>query len=169
MYGSRHMVWATSADASQYRRSLYTFWKRQNVHPTMLAFDAPTRQECTAERNITNTPGQALTLLNDPIFVEASRVFAMRVTATPNIDDSARITHAFALALQRTPSAAEITILKTLLANQRAWYQDHPEQATSLAAIGQQPAAASLTAADVAAWTAVTRAILNLHEFLNRS
>lgn len=169
MYGSRHMLWATSTDSSQYSRSLYTFWKRQNVHPTMLALDAPTRQECTAKRNITNTPGQALTLLNDPIFVEASRVFATRIVELQNLDDSAGITHAFATALQREPSMEEAAVLQKLLKNQRAWYQSHPNDATSLVAIGQEPAVDTTHATEVAAWTAVTRAILNLHEFLNRS
>ncbi|MCA9141047.1 MAG: DUF1553 domain-containing protein, partial [Planctomycetales bacterium] len=91
MYGSRHMIWSTSPSTEQYHRSLYTFWKRQNIHPTMLAFDAPTRQECTAKRNITNTPGQALALLNDPIFVESARVMAMRICAPVDIDDETRI------------------------------------------------------------------------------
>lgn len=169
MYGSRHMIWETSANSSQYSRSLYTFWKRQNVHPTMLAFDAPTRQECTAKRNITNTPGQALTLLNDPIFVEAACVFAIRLTEASDSEDLERIARAYKLALQRTPTSEEIEILNRLLNNQRAWYQDHPKEAVSLLAVGQQSTASSAAPAEIAAWMAVTRAILNLHEFLNRS
>jgi hypothetical protein len=168
MYGSRHMVWETSSERTQYHRSLYTFWKRQNIHPSMLAFDAPPRQECTAKRNITNTPGQALALLNDPIFVEAARVLATRVQDANEADDPARIRNAFHLALQRKPSAAELDVLSKLLTTARDSYRNDPDAARELLAIGQSPAPPPHTAPEVAAWTTVTRAILNLHEFLNR-
>lgn len=169
MYGSRHMLWATSAKQTQYHRSVYTFWKRQNIHPTMLAFDAPTRQECTAKRNITNTPGQALALLNDPIFVEAARVFAMRICQDKEIDDETRVENAFSLALQRQPADAEKRVLLELLGTLRSRYAAEPQAAQQLLAIGQTPPPPSGVASEIAAWTAVTRAILNLHEFLNRS
>ncbi len=169
MFGSRHMLWETSPNQTQYRRSLYTFWKRQNIHPTMLAFDAPTRQECTAQRNVTNTPGQALALLNDPIFVEAARVFAMQLVCDSAATDSERIDMAFQLALQRSPSSDEISVLAKLLARQRAHYLEHPSDAVSLVSVGQTLPPQADDAPEVAAWTAVTRAILNLHEFLNRS
>ncbi len=169
MFGSRHMLWETSPNQTQYRRSLYTFWKRQNIHPTMLAFDAPTRQECTAQRNITNTPGQALALLNDPIFVEAARVFAMQLAVDSSASDGERIEKAFQLALQRSPSIDETNLLVELLTRQRAHYGEHPSDALSLVSIGQTSPVQADIAPEVAAWTAVTRAILNLHEFLNRS
>jgi hypothetical protein len=169
MYGSRHMNWETSADRSQYHRSLYTFWKRQNIHPTMLAFDAPTRQECTAKRNVTNTPGQALALLNDPIFVESARVFAIRICGDADLSDEQRIENAYLIALQRLPSAAETEVLLDLLADQRRHYREFPDQARRLVAIGQSPPPSERDAANVAAWTIVTRTLLNLHEFLNRS
>lgn len=169
MYGSRHMIWSTSPEIKQYHRSVYTFWKRQNIHPTMLAFDAPTRQECTAKRNITNTPGQALALLNDPIFVEAARVMAMRICEPVEINDEARIQAAFSLALQRSASEDEVRILTDLLADQREHYQAVPDQALQLVSIGQTVVPPPTQAPEIAAWTTVTRAILNLHEFLNRS
>jgi hypothetical protein len=168
MYGSRHMNWATSAESTQYHRSLYTFWKRQNIHPTMLAFDAPTRQECTAKRNITNTPGQALALLNDPIFVEAARVFAMRICEEAELSDEKRIEKAYSIALQRLPSESETRVLSDLLADQRIRYRDDPHEARRLVSIGQSPAPPDRDAAEIAAWTIVTRTVLNLHEFLNR-
>ncbi|MCO8125098.1 PSD1 and planctomycete cytochrome C domain-containing protein [Stieleria sp. TO1_6] len=168
MYGSRHMIWETSPDSKQYRRSVYTFWKRQNIHPTMLAFDAPTRQECTAQRNITNTPAQALALLNDPIFVEAARVLAMRICDSADSDDT-RLTALFSLALQRQPAPAESRVLKQLLASQRTHYGNHPSQASELVSIGNAPAPSADSTTEIAAWTAVTRAVINLHEFLNRS
>ncbi len=169
MFGSRHMLWDTSGERTQYQRSLYTFWKRQNIHPTMLAFDAPTRQECTAQRNITNTPGQALALLNDPIFVEAARVFATQLVGDTAITDNERIENAFQLALQRSPSIDETTVLIELLTRQRTHYLEHPSDAMSLVSIGQALPPRADIAPEVAAWTAVARAILNLHEFLNRS
>lgn len=167
MYGSRHMVWETSQKRHQYNRSLYTFWKRQNIHPMMMALDAPTRQECTPKRNITNTPGQALALLNDPIYVEASRVLAERVLEGDAADDSERLHRLFQWALQREPIEAEATVLAELLKNQRAHYKEAPDDATALLAIGQSPAPAKNTT-EVAAWTVVARTILNLHEFLTR-
>ncbi|QDV25526.1 PSD1 and planctomycete cytochrome C domain-containing protein [Aureliella helgolandensis] len=178
MYGSRHMRWETSPAGTQYRRSLYTFWKRQNIHPTLLAFDAPTRQECTAERNITNTPGQALALLNDPTFVEAARVLATRLCETHadlNADlpaasvDRARIDLAYERTLQRQPHPQEIQILLDLLASQRDYYQHHQPDAQQLLSVGQTPATEAEASAEIAAWTSVARAILNLHEFLNRT
>ena len=168
MYGSRHLVWATSPKRSQYRRSLYTFWKRQNIHPTMLAFDAPTRQECTAKRNITNTPGQALALLNDPIFVEAARVMAMRLCESDSSSDEQKIESAFAKTLQRKPSSDETNLLTQLLSSQRTEYASDPDAAKRLVSIGQSPPPSDEDIHEVAAWTVVTRTILNLHEFLNR-
>lgn len=167
MYGSRHMIWATSGEQAQYKRSLYTFWKRQNIHPTMLAFDAPTRQECTAQRNITNTPGQALALLNDPIFVEAARVLAINLCRPEGLSDLERIDLAFRQTLQRSARANESKVLLKLLAEQREHYLEHPEEAKTLVSIGQAPLNGG-DLVEIAAWTAVARTTLNLHEFLNR-
>ncbi len=106
MLGSRYQIWATAQGEDQHQRSLYTYWKRQNPHPSMLAFDAPTRQECTAQRPITNSPAQALALLNDPIYIEASRLLARRViTSAP--DEKTRFVNLFRYALQREPSPRE--------------------------------------------------------------
>ena len=169
MFGSRHLAWDPSQGAGQYHRSLYTFWKRQNIHPTMLAFDAPTRQECTAKRNITNTPGQALALLNDPIFVEAARVFAERLCGESISGDDKRIQLAFELALQRRASAEELAVLLELLGEQRQFYRQSPSEAARLISIGIAPSPEPVRAPEIAAWTVLARTILNLHEFLNRS
>lgn len=168
MFGSRHLKWATSEKAGQYHRSLYTFWKRQNIHPTMLAFDAPTRQECTPKRNVTNTPGQALALLNDPMFVEAARGLAERITRSEK-DDEARLQAAFHHVLQREPSTEELGILSSLLESQRSIYREKPEDASAFLAIGQHQPSKDVETTELAAWTTVTRAILNLHEFVTRS
>ncbi len=168
MFGSRHMDWDTSEEEIQYVRSLYTFWKRQNIHPTMLAFDAPTRQECTARRNITNTPGQALALLNDPIFVEAARGIAQRVMGLEG-GSSERITQLFELVLQRRPSGSEAAVVTDLLSRQRSHFKADEDAAGRFLSIGNLGKPQDMDTIELAAWTAVARAVLNLHEFVNRS
>lgn len=167
MFGSRHLDWSTSPFTSQYHRSLYTYWKRQNIHPTMLAFDAPTRQECTAKRNITNTPGQALALLNDPIFVEAARALAQRALKLDESDDE-KLNAVYEWSLQRTPTSKESEVLLSLLVDQRTYYGEHADEAAQLVAIGQASSPPSGAVAETAAWTVVTRTVLNLHEFVTR-
>ncbi|MBR9802017.1 DUF1553 domain-containing protein [bacterium] len=169
MYGSRHMLWDPSEKRDQYTRTLYTFWKRQSLHPTLLAFDAPTRQECTAQRNVTNTPGQALALLNDPIFVEAARGLATRLIEQQAHSDEERMQAAFQLVLQREASPEEQSVLLELLEKQRRWYEQNSAAADELIGIGQFPAPAGISRVETAAWMAVSRALLNLHEFLNRA
>ncbi|MEM0925118.1 MAG: PSD1 and planctomycete cytochrome C domain-containing protein [Planctomycetota bacterium] len=168
MYGSRHMPWRTSEQASQYQRSLYTFWKRQNIHPTMMAFDAPTRQECTAKRNRTNTPGQALALLNDPIFMDAAVSLASRLLNEPQTSDSQRIQHAFRFALQRDASPQESDVLAALLQQQRDQFRAHPDDAKALIANGHAIDVEDHDPPELASWTIVARTVLNLHEFVSR-
>ncbi|MEM1443444.1 MAG: DUF1553 domain-containing protein, partial [Verrucomicrobiota bacterium] len=168
MYGSRHLDWETSEAAGQYSRSLYTFWKRQNIHPTMLAFDAPTRQECTAKRNVTNTPAQALALLNDPMFVEAARGLAERTMAEAKGEEE-RLASAFRHVLQRDPTVKEKGILSSLLESQRSNFRESPEEAKAFLSLGQQALPEEVDLVELAAWTTVTRAMLNLHEFVTRS
>ncbi|MEM9015902.1 MAG: DUF1553 domain-containing protein, partial [Verrucomicrobiota bacterium] len=168
MYGSRHLEWETSESATQYSRSLYTFWKRQNIHPTMLAFDAPTRQECTPKRNVTNTPGQALALLNDPMFVEAARGLAERTLLTSEQEED-RLAQIFRLSLQREPTQKEKGILSSLLESQRTTFRESPGDAKAFLTLGQHPLPGGIDIIELAAWTSVTRAVLNLHEFVTRS
>ena len=166
MYGSRYQIWETNAGESQYQRSLYTFWKRQNIHPAMLALDAPTRQECTAQRIISNTPAQALALLNDPQFVEAARVLAARLMDEAH--DEKRMDHLFQLTLQRAPNHEEKAELRALYQQLLARFTEHPDEADALLKIGQFPPA-SHPPIEHAAWTATARVVLNLHEFITRS
>lgn len=155
-------------DQDRWRRGVYVHWQRQFLHPMLRAFDAPTREECTAQRPISNTPLAALTLLNDPVFVEASRAFAERALLAPVKDDQARIAWAMREATSRWPQTAEVHVLLRLLRASRAHYHDHPEAATKLLAVGSSPRAASLPATEHAAWMQVTRTILNLHETICR-
>ncbi|MGB1128803.1 MAG: PSD1 and planctomycete cytochrome C domain-containing protein [Haloferula sp.] len=166
MYGSRYQIWDTNPGTDQYQRSLYTFWKRQNIHPSMLAFDAPTRQECTASRNITNTPAQALALLNDPQFVEAARVLAARVIE--QAEEGERIDRLFEFTLQREPTEEERRIVTKLHQQMLERYRDKPDEAEALLRVGQ--ASNPELAPDLhAAWTTTARVVLNLHEFITRS
>jgi hypothetical protein len=161
--------WANDAGDKQYRRGLYTYWQRTFLHPSLLAFDAPTREECTVERPRSNTPQQALVLLNDPTYVEASRVFAERVIRKGGPDTATRIGYAFREALQRRPTADEFAVLSGLLEQHLQHYQKTPAAAQALLKVGQRPAATDIPQAELAAWTSVTRAILNLHETITRN
>jgi hypothetical protein len=150
-----------------YRRGVYSFWKRTFAPPAMLTFDAPSREECVARRPSSNTPLQALVLLNDPTFVEAARALAQRAMQSAD-SDSARLTWAVRQVLSRGPDAAESAILEKLLAQNRARYQADTAAAATILKVGEIPAPADLDPADLAAWIAVSRALLNLHEAITR-
>ena len=150
---------------SLYRRSLYTFWKRGLLHPSMAAFDAPTREVCTVRRRITNTPQQALVLLNDPQFVEAARAFAERIL---QIDEESRFTFAFREATARAPSDSEIAIIRELLASEQRRFEKDPEAARKLLSVGDSNAPTE-NLAQRAAYTMVARALLNLSETITHN
>jgi hypothetical protein len=155
-------------DDRQYRRGLYTHWQRTFMHPMLANFDAPSREECTANRNISNTPQQALTLLNDPSFVEAARVFAVKLMAGGAKQDDAMLGQAFERALLRPIKAKERESLLKFLAQQREYYKANPEDAKKLTSVGLSAAPATLDAGELAAWTTVCRVVLNLHETITR-
>lgn len=161
--------WQNDSGEGLYRRGLYTWWQRSFTHPSMLAFDAPSREECVAERNRSNIPQQALVLLNDPTYVEAARVFAARILTESSGDASQRITWAVQQALQRKPSAEELKTLSALFTQQLADYQKEPAAAAVLLKTGAAPVAPSLNPSELAAWTHVARVLLNLHETITRS
>lgn len=153
----------------QYRRGLYTHWQRTFLHPMLANFDASSREECSAMRNVSNTPQQALTLLNDPTFVEAARVLAEKIlTETPEKLFSDRLESAFLRVLARLPSSQEFDSLETFHCAQFEYYQEEPESAILLSEIGQKPVDQDINPVELAAWTSVTRAILNLNETIVR-
>jgi Skp family chaperone for outer membrane proteins len=156
-------------DDSQYRRGMYTWWQRSFLHPSMLAFDAPSREECAAERNRSNIPQQALVLLNDPTYVEAARVFAASILTDGGDSAEKRITWAWQQALQRDPTAEEMQIIQPLLKKHLAIYQNDPAAAAALLKTGIAPLPTTLAPAELAAWTHVARVLLNLHETITRS
>jgi hypothetical protein len=162
-------TYESSKGEDQYRRGLYVWWQRSYVHPAMLAFDAPTREECAAERIRSNIPQQALVLLNDPTFVEASRAFAARILKEGGADAASRMTWAWQQALARQPQAAELEVLTRLLKQFQTEYARDKAAAEALLKVGLQPIPEGLDSAELASWTNVARVILNLHETITRS
>ena len=178
----RHLNFPTRRYASdqgsmQWRRGIYTHWQRQFLHPMLKALDAPSREECTASRSRSNTPLEALALLNDPTFVIASKAMAARVLReVPTEDDSgsataARINHAMRVALARDATSFEQDVLGNLFRDERLRYESDTQACKQFLETPddvsiQWPADSSLI--ERAAWSSISRAILNLHETLYR-
>jgi hypothetical protein len=157
-------------DNRQWRRGLYVHWQRQFLHPMLKAFDAPSREECTAQRPRSNTPLAALTLLNDPTFVEAARAFASRIiTNAPDKSEQSRLNYAMQHAVSRLPDIQEVAALRQLLQTSTSYYQANPEEAQKAVAIGLSARSQQITAVELASWTTVARAILNLDEAITRN
>jgi hypothetical protein len=157
-----------SHGADLYRRTMYTFWKRTCPPPSLATLDAPDRETCTVRRSRTNTPLQALVQMNDPTYVEASRMFAERILREGGSTTDERLGFAFKSVLARSPSAAELGVLRRVLERQRAAFAAKPDAAAKLLTIGESPADASLDAAELAAWAMVGSAILNTDEALTK-
>jgi hypothetical protein len=161
--------YSASRGEDLYRRGIYTIWQRTFLHPAMMTFDAPTREECTINRTNSNTPLQALDLLNDPIFVEAARVFAQNILKQGGRGLTRQMDWAFEKALDRKPTVEERRVLTNLHAKSLARFKANPAGAKEFVAIGDAPVATDLPAANLAAMTTVARAILNLHETITRN
>jgi hypothetical protein len=161
-------TWKSDVGGDQNRRGLYTHWQRTFLHPSLLAFDAPSREECAAERPVSNTPQAALVLMNDPTYVECARVFAARLLREREGTDVARIAWAWREALSRQPEPREVALLVDLLTESRAAFAADESAARSLLAVGQT-APPEANVRELAAWTAVARAILNLNETVSRN
>lgn len=158
--------YAHHADSRQWRRGVYVHWQRQFLHPMLKAFDAPRREECTAQRPISNTPLAALVLLNDPTFVEAARGLAGRLLDHGG-NDSQRVTHAYQIVLSRAPTPREREALLRLLSTSRREYQRHEQDADAILSVGEKQHEGR-NAVELAAWTTVARAMLNLGEAMTR-
>jgi hypothetical protein len=152
-----------------YRRTMYTFWKRTSPPPSLTTFDAPDRETCVVHRSITNTPLQALVLMNDPTYVEASRKLAERMMKEAGPDENSRIRFAFQNATAREPRAQELAVLKKIYDAQLEAYQHDPSTAEKLLKVGESPLDERLDAPELAAWTTVASVILNLDETITRS
>ena len=160
--------WEADTGPNLYRRGLYTYWMRTFLHPSMLAFDAPNREESTCQRERSTTPLQSLALLNDPTYVEAARVFAQRILTDGGIETSDRISWAYREVLSREPASAICDELRALFEQDLREYQSDPVAATELIKIGATPVPTTISPAELAAWTSVARVLLNLHETITR-
>jgi hypothetical protein len=151
-----------------YRRSVYTFWKRTVPHPTMTVFDAPDREFCVVRRSTTNTPLQALTLLDDPIYVEAARKLAERSILEGGTEPEARLALAFRLAAGRSPDQEEMRVLRKTLESMLAEYRADRKDAEAFVSVGASPRDRSIPASELAAYTAVANMILNMDEVITK-
>jgi hypothetical protein len=151
-----------------YRRSMYTFWKRTVPPAQMSVFDAPDREKCTIRRTVTNTPLQALVLLNDPTYLESARVLAERVMQKAGRDPAQRATLAFELATARKPDKSEIAVLTDLAKQEMKTYSSDRKQADALLKNGETPIDPKLDRVELAAWTTVASTILNLDEVITK-
>jgi hypothetical protein len=157
-----------STGGDLYRRSLYTFMRRTVPPPSMTAFDMPSREVCTLQRSRTNTPLQALVLMNDPTFVEAARVLAEKSIRESGGEPSSAIDVAFRRVLCRLPSPEERQLLLDEFWRRAQSFEHHPEQAEQFLAVGETPVARDMRPATLAAFTAVTSLLLNLDETVTR-
>jgi hypothetical protein len=163
-------TWKQGEGDQLYRRSLYTFWCRTFLHPAMDAFDAPNRENACAKRNRSNTPQQALVLLNDPGFVEAARALAEApARLAPHQADEEGIGWIWSRALARKAGAEELSVALALLQEERIRFGADPEATRALLAVGMRPLPDDLTSTELAAWTQVSRLVLNLHETVTRN
>src|SRR5262249_35919980 len=152
-----------------YRRGMYTFWKRTSPPPNLATFDAPDREVCTIRRPRTNTPLQALVLMNDPTYVEASRKLAERIMTEGGRSADDRIALAFRLCTARKPTDRELEVLRRMYDVQLARYRADEAAARKLLAVGEAPRDETLDAAELAAWSMVANTVLNLDETVTRN
>jgi len=165
--GGQQYNYVVSPGAEQYRRGLYVVLKRGSPYPSFMNFDASARMACVVRRSRSNTPLQALTLLNDPVYVGATRAFAKRIIVeSPSTDLDSRLQHAFRLALARAPKPKELAVLKTLWETQFETAKTDPKATQELSSGVELPK--NLPPAEFAAWYAVASAILNLDECITK-
>ncbi len=160
--------WVTSKGEDKYRRGLYTFWRRTNPHPAMTTFDAPSREFCVVKRSHSDTPLQALTLLNDPAYVEAAQALARRMMTETQTSVEARATYGLRLCLSREPRPHELERLTALYEQELAHFKHDTPAAEKIATseLGKPPEGMSVT--ELAAWTVVANVLLNMDETITK-
>ena len=167
--GTGYTAYTPGTGAGLYRRTLYTYWKRSVPHPALLAFDLPFRETCTVQRVRTNTPLQALNLMNDPTYVEAARALAQRILREAGADPAARLTHGFQLVLARAPRRTELAVLVAAQARSQRAFQSDPAAATAYLRVGATPPDAAFDAAELASYATVAGTILCMDEAVSRN
>jgi hypothetical protein len=166
-------------DEKQYRRALYVYWKRGSPYPSMMNFDAVKRDSCTVMRATTTTPLQALTLLNDPVYVEFAKMLGQRMLKDREMmgrardlskaeEDAKRLGYGFRLCTSRAATEKETEILVKLLEDQRAHFKADAKAAKKLVTVGDAKVDENLDVVELAAWTAVGNALLNLDATIHR-
>jgi len=166
--GSNTSVFKQDSGDALYRRSMYTFWKRTSPPPSLMTFDAPSRENCTVRRARTNTPLQALVLLNDKQFVEAARKLAERMMTEGGGTFEQRAAHGFRLAVARVPTTDEMAVLQRVFAKQSAYFQANAEAATKLLSYGEAKRNEQLPAVELAGYTMLANVLLNLDETVTK-
>ena len=162
---ANNFKWETSKDGNQYRRGMYTFFKRTSPHPNLIAFDCPDSNTTSVQRRTSNTPIQALTTLNNDVYVEVAQAFASRILQLEAKDDRDRIAKALQFCIARPPSVEETQRFQNLLDQSRGYYRSSPESAMELTSAHRPD---GIEEEETAAWIAVARIILNLDEFITR-
>ena len=162
-------TYKADATDSQHRRGVYMHWQRQFLHPMLRAFDAPTREECTAQRPVSNTPLAALTLMNDPTFVEAAKGFAVRILSEGGTTRTERLTWAWQAALGRTPAPDELKVANEFVQQALDRYADDAKAADELLSVGLTSVPSHLSTTETAGWASVALAFLNLSEVITRN
>lgn len=166
--GSNTSTFKQDQGEALYRRSMYTFWKRTSPPPGMTTFDAPSRENCTVRRPRTNTPLQALALMNDKQYVEASRMLAQRMMLEGGATPEERLTFAYRVITSRKPTADELSVLVPLYQSQLAVYQTDKEGATKLVSYGDSKRNETLDVSELAAWTMMANLVMNLDEAVTK-
>jgi hypothetical protein len=161
-------TYGKSEGADLYRRSMYTYWKRTSSPPSLITFDAPNREKCVARRSVTNTPLQALVLLNDPTYLEAARHIATAAIKKGGFTTAERGRYIFRTVTGRDPSHEELAVLQTLAAEELGSYRANAAKAAQLLQAGASPVDASVNRSELAAWTTVASAVLNLDEVITK-
>jgi hypothetical protein len=162
------MKWNTETNQNRFRRGMYTFWKRSVPYPSMSVFDAPNADFSCPRRMRSNTPLQALTTLNDPVFHEAAQAMAMRVWKNGGQSDSARAEYAFRLCVGRKPSEKELQHTLALLNDQSNYFDERTKSAIKVALKNENDLPDDVNLHKVAAWTMVSRVLLNLDETITK-
>jgi hypothetical protein len=162
------MYYVQSKGDDLYRRSLYTFWKRTIAPPMMLNFDAANREACVVRENRTNTPLQALNLMNDVTFLESARFIAQRMLQDGGADRTGRLRHGFRLVTGRQPKVEEEQVLAASLAYHMDYFARDTERAKTYVSVGETPSISGLDPRELAAYSAVASLLLNLDEAVTK-
>ena len=166
--GSNTRDFKPDAGEALYRRSLYTFWKRTAPPPSMSTFDAPSRENCTVRRPRTNTPLQALALMNDKQYIDAAKKLAERMLREGGATPEQRLTYGFRWMTARPPSSKELEVLRRSVDKQLAFFQTDKAAADKLLAYGDAPRDTTLDSAEHAAWTMIANLMINLDETITK-